>query len=72
MNYVVVIERNEDGYGASIPDLPGCVATGETLDELKALAKAAITAHVAQLRRLGQTVPEPTTLSWHVVEEEGP
>ena len=70
MNYAIVIERKKDGFGASIPDLPGCVAHGETLEEVKALIKAAMIEHVARFRRMGRSVPEPTTVSWHVVEEE--
>jgi predicted RNase H-like HicB family nuclease len=70
MNYAVVIERSKDGFGAHVPDLPGCVAVGKTLEEVKRLVREAITAQIAQLRQRGQAVPEPTTLSWHVVEEE--
>jgi predicted RNase H-like HicB family nuclease len=42
MEYVVVFERGESGYGAYVPDLPGCVAVGETKEEATELIRAAI------------------------------
>ena len=48
-------------YGATVPDLPGCVAVGESLDEVQRLIRDAIDVHVAFLRDEGQPVPEPVT-----------
>lgn len=59
--YAVIIERGESGYGAYVPDLPGCVAVGETSDEVRALIAEAITLHVESLRRHGEPIPEPTS-----------
>ena len=42
MRYAVVIEKGETSYGAYVPDLPGCVAVGETLEEVKQLITEAI------------------------------
>lgn len=59
--YAVVIEKGETSYGAYVPDLPGCVAVGETVDEVTTLIREAIEFHIEGLRDAGQPVPEPTT-----------
>jgi predicted RNase H-like HicB family nuclease len=67
MKYAVVIERAVENYSAYVPDLPGCVSTGQTLDEAERNIRDAIALHVEGLREEGQVVPEPTT---HVAELE--
>jgi predicted RNase H-like HicB family nuclease len=59
--YAVVIEQSEGGYGAYVPDLPGCVAAGDTLAETEQLIREAIPFHIEGLRENGDLVPEPTT-----------
>ena len=59
MDYVVVIEKTGDGYGAYVPDLPGCVAVGDTREETEALIREAVGYHVEMLREGGGLVPEP-------------
>ena len=59
MSYLVVIEQGETGFGAYVPDLPGCVAVGETQEETLCLIREAITLHVEALREQGLPVPEP-------------
>jgi predicted RNase H-like HicB family nuclease len=66
MQYLVVIERGPSSYGASVPDLPGCVAVGETLAEVETLIHDAIEFHIEGLREDGQPVPEPSS-SAHLV-----
>jgi len=61
MKYAVVIERGATSYGASVPDLPGCVAVGPTRQEVERLIQEAIAAHLAGLRAEGLAVPEPQT-----------
>lgn len=61
MEYVVIVERGEKSYGAYVPDLPGCVAVGETKEEATQLIRQAIALHVAGLRRDGLPVPEPSS-----------
>jgi predicted RNase H-like HicB family nuclease len=58
--YVVVIEQGDTGFGAYSPDLPGCVAVGETVEEVE-LMREAIALHVENLRAHGEPVPEPRT-----------
>jgi predicted RNase H-like HicB family nuclease len=57
--YAVVIERTGDGYGAYVPDLPGCIAAGDTYEETEQLIREAIPFHIEGLRMNGDPVPEP-------------
>ncbi|MBY0311126.1 MAG: type II toxin-antitoxin system HicB family antitoxin [Phycisphaerales bacterium] len=60
--YVVVIEHAADGsYSAYVPDLPGCVACGETLAEVRALIAESVKLHIESLRSHNETVPPPST-----------
>lgn len=59
MRYAIVIERGETSYGAYVPDLPGCVAVGETREEAVKLIHEAIEAHLELLREEGEAIPEP-------------
>ena len=59
MSYLVIIERGESGYGAYVPDLPGCVAVGSTREEALRLVQEAIALHVEALRERGLPIPEP-------------
>jgi predicted RNase H-like HicB family nuclease len=61
MKYAVVIERGPSSYGATVPDLPGCVAVGATVAEVERLIEEAIALHIAGLREDGLPVPEPQT-----------
>lgn len=60
MSYAVVIEKGETSYGAYVPDLLGCVAVGETLEEVKALIEQAIQFHLEMLKEEGLLIPEPS------------
>ena len=57
MKYAVIIEKGEDGYGAYAPDLPGCIAAGETREEVKKLIQEAIEFHIEGLKEDGIPVP---------------
>ena len=59
MQYVVVYERTTNGWSAYVPDLPGCVAAGDTREEVEALMREAIALHIAELRKSGESVPPP-------------
>jgi len=59
MKYAVVYERGPRSWGAYVPDLPGCVAAGETLDEVKSLIREAMAMHTEAMREEGEPVPEP-------------
>jgi len=59
MTYLVIIERGDDSFGAYVPDLPGCIAVGDTEEEALRLVQEAIVLHVEALRERGLPVPEP-------------
>jgi predicted RNase H-like HicB family nuclease len=63
MRYAVVFEQGPSSVGATVPDLPGCVAVAKTLDEARALIVEAIEFHIEGMRLHGEPVPEPTTLA---------
>ena len=59
MRYAVVIERAPNNYAAYVPDLPGCVATASTREELLGEIREAIELHIEGLREDGESVPQP-------------
>lgn len=59
--YLIVIERGERNYSAFVPDLPGCIATGRTRDEVVRNMQRAIEMHVEGMREDGLSIPDPTT-----------
>jgi predicted RNase H-like HicB family nuclease len=61
LRYMVVIERGDTSWAAHVPDLPGCVAVGETRDEVRGLIREAIELHIAGLKQDGLPVPAPTS-----------
>jgi predicted RNase H-like HicB family nuclease len=61
MRYAVVVEKAAHNYSAYVPDLPGCVAAGETEEEVLQLIREAIDLHLESLREEGEPVPEPTS-----------
>lgn len=61
MRYAIVIEKAEKNYAAYVPDLPGCAATGITVEETEQQIREAIEFHIRGLREDGLSVPEPTS-----------
>lgn len=59
VRYSVIYEKGPTSWGASVPDLPGCIAVGATRQEAEALIREAIEAHLDALRECGIAVPEP-------------
>jgi predicted RNase H-like HicB family nuclease len=66
--YLIVIERGAGNFGAWAPDLPGCVAVGDTIEECEREMREAIAFHIEGLREDGEPVPEPTTVPRVVLE----
>ena len=66
MRYAIVIEKAEHNYSAYVPDLPGCISTGRTVEEVKRNLQEAIEFHLEGMREDGDPIPEPTTLSDYV------
>ena len=61
MKYAVIIEKGENGYGAYVPDLPGCIAAAATRKEVRKLIHEAIEFHIEGLREDGEPVPKPAS-----------
>ena len=66
MRYAVVIEKANDNYSAYVPDLPGCVATGPTVEAIEDDIRGAIRFHIDGLKADGLPVPTPTTIAEYV------
>lgn len=61
--YAVIFEQAKTNWAAYVPDLPGCVSTGRTLEETELNVREAISGHLQTLREFGEPVPEPTSVA---------
>lgn len=61
MRYLVVLEKGPTSYGAHVPDLPGCIAVGQTKQEVLGLIREAIEFHLDGLKQDGQPIPDPSS-----------
>jgi predicted RNase H-like HicB family nuclease len=66
MRYAVVIEKAKGNYSAYVPDLPGCVATGDTVEAAEEEIRAAIRFHMEGLKADGLEIPAPTSIADYV------
>ena len=66
MRYAIVIEKAEGNYSAYVPDLPGCVATGDTILDVEREIREAIRFHIDGLKEDGLDVPLPTSIASYV------
>lgn len=66
MRYAIVIEKATNNYAAYVPDLPGCVATGDTVEETGQQIRAAIQFHLDGMREDGLSIPPPSTLCEYI------
>jgi len=66
MKYLVVIEKTSTGYSAYSPDLPGCIATADTEDDVQREMQDAVAFHLDGLRQEGMPIPEPHATSSYV------
>jgi predicted RNase H-like HicB family nuclease len=62
MKYAIVIERAGKNHSAYVPDLPGCIAAGDTVEETRNLLEEAIRMHLEAMAEDGEAFPEPTTV----------
>ena len=61
MRYAVIVEEGESSFGAYLPDIPGCVAVGDTKEEVMQLIQEAIEFHIEGLWADGQPIPQPSS-----------
>jgi predicted RNase H-like HicB family nuclease len=66
MEYLAIIEKGKDNFSAYVPDLPGCIATAETEEQLKKLIKETIEFHIEGLKEEGLRIPRPSVKSFSV------
>lgn len=66
--YAVIIEGEGDSYSAYVPELPGCVAAGKSIDEVERLIREAIEFHLEGMREAGEPIPEPTAAATTIVQ----
>jgi len=67
-DYLILVERGPTSWGAWSPDLPGCIAAGDTKDETVALMREAIELHLAGMAEDGDPIPEPSGPGVYVEE----
>jgi predicted RNase H-like HicB family nuclease len=70
MRYIVMIRRTRTGYSADVPDLPGCVATGMTVEHTRQQVAEAIEGHLQVMREAGDSVPAPAARVEFAVDED--
>ena len=63
MRYTVIYEQGQKSWGACVPDLPGCVAVGDSKDEVAKLIKDAIEFHLEGMRKDNEPIPEPSSFA---------
>jgi predicted RNase H-like HicB family nuclease len=63
MKYTILIEKGKNNFSAYVPDLPGCVATGNSLDKVKTNIQSAIELHIKGMKEDGLKIPLPKTIS---------
>jgi predicted RNase H-like HicB family nuclease len=61
MKYAVIIEEGENGFGAYVPDLPGCIAAADTKEEVKKLIHEAVEFHIEGLKEDGEPIPKASS-----------
>ena len=66
MRYAIVIEQSGENFAAYVPDLPGCVAAGESMDELETNIREAIVFHLESLRDDGENIPSPSSRAEYI------
>jgi predicted RNase H-like HicB family nuclease len=66
MRYAIVVEKTENNYSAYVPDLPGCVATGYTVEETEREIREAIEFHIKGLTEDGLPIPQPASIVQYI------
>jgi len=66
LRYAVIFEKAPNNWAAYVPDLPGCITTGETIEETERNIRQAIEGHLRTMREFGERIPEPTSLAKEV------
>ncbi len=70
MRYLVIIRRTSTGYSIDVPDLPGCVATGTTVEHARQMIAEAIEMHLELMQQSGEAIPTPSTSFEFAVDQD--
>lgn len=70
MRYLVMIRRTDTGYSVDVPDLPGCISTGKTIEEARSMIAEAIEGHIEVTREAGEEVPPPSASVEFAIDED--
>jgi predicted RNase H-like HicB family nuclease len=71
VKYAIVIEKAESNYSAYVPDLPGCITTGDTIEEVYRMMQEAIEGHLEVMKLYGDPIPAPTCEVGYVEVDPG-
>ncbi len=63
MKFAIIIEEGENNFSAYVPDLPGCVSTGKTIEEVRKNIREAIEFHIKGMKEDGEPIPVPVSIS---------
>lgn len=66
MRYAIVVEKAGNNYSAYVPDLPGCTATGSTIEETEREIREAIELHIEGMVEDGLSIPQPTSIVQYI------
>ena len=66
MRYAIVIEKANGNYSAYVPDIPGCIATGKSIEETRRKLVDALESHLELMREAGEPIPQPSTVTEYV------
>jgi predicted RNase H-like HicB family nuclease len=64
MQYAMIVEKGERNFSAYLPDLPGCIATGQTLEEVRQRMHETVELHLRGMREDGLPIPEPSLVDY--------
>ncbi len=70
MRYFVIIRRTSTGYSVDVPDLPGCIATGTTVEHSRQMIAGAIEMHLELMQQSGESIPTPTTSFEFAIDQD--
>jgi predicted RNase H-like HicB family nuclease len=70
LRYLVIIRRTNTGYSVDVPDLPGCIATGTTVEHARQMIAEAIEMHLELMQQSGEAIPNPTTSFKFAVDQD--
>ncbi len=70
MRYLVIIRRTGTGYSVDVPDLPGCVATGTTVEHARQMISEAIEMHLELMQQSGEAIPSPSLSYEFAVDQD--